>query len=122
MVDLLGVDPEFLKERRLVVEAGTAASANRGRKLRRGGEGCRRGGGGDIEGEEGEARVRGSRGLERGSGEAALLRAGGGRRRIPAGRKNHRRHVEFLRHGSEIEDLVRLVPIDFFLFYGEEER
>lgn len=116
MVDLLGVDAEFLEERRLVVEAGAADAADRGGELRRGGEGGGRGGGIDIEGEEGEARVRGSRGLEGGGGEAALLGAGGGGRRITAGRENYRRHVEFLRHGSELEIWRETTLINFASF------
>lgn len=103
MVDLLGVDAEFFEERRLVVESGAADATDRGGELRRGGEGGGGGGGVDIEGEEGETSVRRSGGLEGSGGEAPLLGAGRGGSRITAGRENNRRHVEFLRHGSELE-------------------
>lgn len=90
MVNLLSIYSKLLEERRFVVEPVGAADG--GGKLWSGRErgGCC--GGVDVEGEEGDGSVGGSRGLEWGGG-AALLRGG----KVTAGAENHRRNIS---HGS----------------------
>lgn len=83
LVYLLGIYAQLLQERGLVVQASKAGG---------GGEGGGGGGGIDIEGEEGDAGVGGSRRLEWRGGEVALLRGGG----APAGAEYYRRNVRHL--------------------------
>lgn len=111
LVDLFGVYAELLEERRLVVESGGAADGGGG-EVRGGGEGGGGCGGVDVEGEEGDAGIRGSRGLEWGGGKAALLGDGG----ASAGAENHRRNVRHLIEGDLIKGGLHLC-LNFFVFF-----